>query len=165
MASGMITTLSTEPQNPAVTSMIAALAEKIDLFRNESVMDWSYRVSKKITHYSRAASLDIVLEDSKIDWDERASNPFVTFTLKYKNTGQRTIHVELEVQCASVPRENSDDTLEWLKWSVKNFRFDLGPGQHYVASGRLIWHATKELMPRMVFPPRGTALMSTEYVR
>lgn len=165
MASGLITTLSKLPPTPFLGNMIGTMAEKIDFLPGETVMDWSYRLSKKITHYSRATSLDIVLEDSKIDWDIRSTSPFVTFALTYKNAGLSTIHADIEVQCASVPREDSNDTIEWMKWSVKNFRFDLRPGEHYVARGRLLWYADKKLMPRLVFPPRDTALISTELVK
>lgn len=165
MASGIITTLSRLPPDPVLAGMISSLAAKIDILPGETIMDWSYRLSKKITKYSRMSSRDIILADSKIDWDTRAENPFVTFSLTYKNTGQRTIHVDMEVQCASVSREDTNDTLEWQKWSVKNFRFDLKPGQYYVASGRLPWYADRRLMPRLVFAPANTALISTEFAR
>lgn len=166
MASGMITALSRLPPTPELGQMIASLAEKVNILRDENVMEWSYRTAKRITQYSRAASRDIVLlKERQIDWDERASNPFVTFRLIYENKGSRTIHIDMEVQCASVPRENSNDTLEWLKASVKNFSFDLKPGERYTASGKLQWIATQKLMPRIIYPPAVTALMSTEHVK
>lgn len=165
MAAGMVVTLSRLPPTPALGAMIASLTQKVDLLRDESVMDWSYRLSKKITQYSRTPGQKIVLKNSTVDWDERASNPFVTFELTYENQDKQLIHVDMEVQCASVPRDNPDDTLEWLRWSVKTFRFNLQPGERYVASGKLQWYATKELMPRLIFPPKATALISTEYVK
>lgn len=163
MASGTITSLSRFPPDPVNQSMIRSLAEKVDFLPGETVMDWSYRLSKKITHYSRATSADLSLEDKQVDWDTRASNPFVTFSLTYKNTGSRSLMVDMEVQCAAVPRDDDENTKYWLKWSVKNFRFKLSPGGRFTANGKLQWYGDRNLMPRLVYPPDPKALLSCEF--
>jgi hypothetical protein len=164
MASGMTVLLSRRLPDPIAQGMIQTISEKVDIRSGEMPLDWSLRLSKRITHFSRAASLDIVLDDKDIKWDTTAQNPFVTFSLTYENTGHKPIIVDLEVQCASVPRNNPDDTKKWQKWSVKNFRFTLQPGQKYPVRGTLPWLATPDLMPRLIFPPDATALMSCEYI-
>jgi len=175
MARGTMTNQLKLPPSPYLAGMIASIAEKTDSLPGESVMDWSYRLAKKIVHYNRAAVADIRLDENKINWDKRASNPFVNFSLTYKNVGKRTVKVDMEVQCALVPRDDSDDTLRWLKWSVKKFSFTLRPGQKFDASGTLMWGCDapansglcpdySKLMPSLVFPPDATALMSCEYI-
>jgi hypothetical protein len=164
MAMGMIVLLWRRLPDPPVAQMIQSLGEKIDLRAGEMPLEWSYRVSKRITHYTRAASSDLVLDDRDIQWDKRAESPFVTFSLTYENVGRKTILVDMEVQCDSVSRDDPGDTKRWQKWSVKNFRFTLRPGQKYTAQGTLPWVATTDLMPRIIFPPTPTALMSVEYI-
>lgn len=140
------------------------LIQKIDVLPNETLLDWSFRQAKRMTHFNRRASSDIVVVDKNIKWDTSPHNPFVNFDLEYMNVGENPIRVSMEVQCVSVPRNNERDTKAWQKWSVENFTFNLKPGRSYTVSGKLQWVATEELMPSLIFPPDITAPVSCEYI-
>ncbi len=165
MASGMIFLLSKRLPDPPAKAMIDSLAGKINIRLGESLLGWSYRVAKKITHYSPDATADIKVEDEEVEWDERASNPFVRFRLVYKNTGTRTVKVDMEVQCLSVLRTDKANSKYWQKWGNRNYIFRLRPGESYVVQGRLPWYADADLRPRLIYPLHDSALMSCEYVR
>jgi hypothetical protein len=163
MACGTIVNLARLPRSPAVAQSMSGIASRIDYRMSDTVMGWSQRLAKRIVHYDEEAAKDLVVDDRDIQWDERASSPFVTYRYIYKNEGARPVSVDLEIQCASVPRTSPGDTKFWQKWSVATYAFRLDPGQTRTVSGTLPWMATLELMPSLVAPPRLTALMSCEY--
>lgn len=164
MSAGMITLLSKKLPDAPAKSMIDSLLGKINFREGETIMGWSYRLSKKITHYSGDASADVTLDDKDVEWNPNASTPFVRFSLTYKNKGRRTIKIDMEVQCLSVLRSDRDNSKYWQKWDARNFIFRLGAGETFIVRGRLQWYADDNLIPRLTYPPNPSALMSCEYV-
>lgn len=166
MASGMITNFETLPPSPPAIGSIATLMQKLDIRAGEFVLPWSLRESKRITHYNREAVQDILLDKEDVNWDTSADHPFVTFKLTYTNTGAKSIDIDMEVQCVAVPRDdvNRDNSKYWQKWSVQNTIFRLKPGEKHTVTGSLMWYGDAKLMPRLIFPPKSTALISCEYV-
>lgn len=164
MSSGIITLLSKRLPDPPAVEITNSLAGKINIREGETVMGWSLRLSKKITHYTLEANSDISLEDADVNWDRSASHAFVSFDLTYKNEGEKTIKVDMEVQCLAVRRNASSDSKYWQKWSNRNYIFRLAPGETYHVRGRLPWYADTESMPRLVYPPQNSALRNAEYV-
>lgn len=175
MARGMMTIYTRLPRTPYTDWAIASLAVKTHAPLGEDIMQWSFRLAKNIIHYTREASAGIRLEKQSVEFDTRAASPFVTFSLTYKNTGQRTVKIDMEVQCALVPRNDEGNTLRSLKWSNLNYAFILRPGETYDAKGVLTWGCDappgsglcpnySELKPTLIFPPDALALMSCEYV-
>jgi hypothetical protein len=176
MASGTITNFSKLPPAPEQGQIIGSIAEKLNIIPGEDVMGWSLRTAKRIIHYNRAASLDIALIESDVDWDESAGSPYVTYSYTYQNKGRKAIQVDMEMQCAWVLRTDPKDTFSWQKWSVKNYSFKLLPGQKYTAKGTLLWGSLgpnpasafidfTKLMPRLVAPIQDpNALISCDYI-
>jgi hypothetical protein len=176
MGRGMITVYERLPRAPFLDSVMASLAGKTHVLPGEDVMGWSFRLAKKIIHYSREASAGVRLENQSVEWDRRPGTPFVTYSLTYKNAGPRTVKIDMEVQCVMVPGgDDESKTLRSQKWSNQNYAFILRPGETYVVKGTLLSGCTvplssglctdySGLKPTLVFPPDPTALMSCEYV-
>ncbi len=150
------------------------LSEKLNMFSGEDLISWSLRSAKRIIHYNRDASKDIVLSTHDLKWDENSSNPFVSYNYVYKNTGLRTIEIDMEFQCNWVSREKPNDTLLWQRWTERNYKFKLAPGEQFTANGTLPWGNPSgeglgdidptKLMPKFIAPlddPR--ALVSFEF--
>jgi hypothetical protein len=141
--------------------MAASIMEKINFRPGQSVMLWSYRLAKRITHFQRAALVDLVLDREGVSFNSQHN--YVTFSLRYKNVGKQTLSVDMEVQCITVPKGAQEDTKQLLKWDVRNFQFVLAPGEHHTVTGTLQWVPALGREPRLIFPPDNTALISCEY--
>jgi hypothetical protein len=95
----------------------------------------------------------------------------VDYDFVYRNEGLRPIELDMEFQCAWVPRKKPEDTLQWQKWDVRNYRVKLEPGEQFAAKGRLVWGNVLEgslpginladFMPRLISPVKSAnALIS-----
>jgi hypothetical protein len=174
MSAGLFVKMSHLPPTPELKQILDGLAEKLNMFYGEDVLPWSYRIAKKIIHYGRSASTEIVLlKDWVIDWDKNPRNPYVKYKFVYKNVGNRRIRIDMEFQCTWVSKDDPTDTFRWQKWSVKNYRFELTPGQTYTAEGSMIWGVLdpnavtvdfSKHFPRFIAPADNSfALISFEY--
>ena len=160
------------PTNVSIGS-IQVIYVKVDYRPPETFLEWSLRLGKRITHYESEAYANLAFsnKDCKISWDKSAEHPYVDFEFVYQNTGQRTLAVDMEVQCAAVLRKDPDNTLEWLKQSVRNYRFKLAPGEFHEVKGTLLWGGAipsfsplPDLMPRLVIPVKDPrALVGCEF--
>jgi hypothetical protein len=156
MAAGMMTSMRAR----GFLVPAGVLAQKLDVGPTDELLPWSLRTARRIVNYRRPDILNLVLDTANVSYNVAGNPPIVTYLLRYRNTGSTPLHVDLEVQCVSVPRDDRDDTMRWKKVSVRNHRFTLGPGQMQTLTGTLEWVATPDLMPRLVFPPDGIALVS-----
>lgn len=164
MTAGLITLLSAHVPDPPAVQMINSLSGKANIRQGETVMIWSLRLAKKITHFTLDAWSKLSLDDRKIEWDKNPQHPIVTFSLAYKNTSTRTIAVDMEVQCVAADRSDPENAKYWQKWSAQNFIFSVGPGETHLVQGRLQWYGDPKFLPVLIFPPKDTALMSARFI-
>lgn len=167
MTAGLIVVMARQPPGPGLWEMLTVMGDLINWHPGEDLLFWSYRTARKVVHFGRSASRDIVLlKDPIVDWDRRAENPYVTYKYTYKNFGSRPIKMEMDFQCIWVPRDEPNDTFRWKKWSQKTYRFELRPGEAYTFSGQLAWGPLDDdaLMPRFIAPANSSfALATFEY--
>lgn len=174
MASGLIDRLNKLPRTRENDSMIWTIADKIDRLPGEMPLDWSMKIARRVIHVDDIALKDIVVTKSDIRWDTDPRNPFVKFDYAFKNEGVRVVKLELEFQCVLVLRADSENTLEWKKWSVKNYQVRLKPGEQFIAKNQLLWGGDaasvlpavdlKKFMPKFLAPiERKNALFSAQY--
>jgi hypothetical protein len=169
MAAGMITNWSRLAQQatPDIASRAMQNAQllvwKLDM-QNEQTLPWSLRQAMRITNYKRPAIADLVLANDSIAWNRNGHPAVVTYDATYRNVGSKTLVVDMEVKCVSVPRDDPEDTMRWLMISSQSYRFQLAAGQSHTIHDRQQWDATAELMPRLVVPPAPTALITARYL-
>jgi hypothetical protein len=138
----------------------------IDLENGENMISWSYRQSKKIINYDRGISTNIILltdHNKRVNWHTEITNPYVDYKLTYKNIGNRSIDIEMEVFIAHVDRSESNSPETYRKVNVNHYKFSLLPNQSKTIEGKLLWLKNEndmvvdfELrdsdMPRIVYP-------------
>jgi hypothetical protein len=147
-------------------SAIRATAARVwDISGSESVVAWALRRCRSIVHAGGTALASVVVDRTTIDWSRAAEQPFVGFSIPYRNVGTRPIRLSVEVQSAAVPRANRADLARRVRVDALNVLVDLEPGAAYVVRGRLMWHADDELMPILVYPPEDPgSLVSADYI-
>ncbi len=138
----------------------------IDLDKKEDMLSWSYRQAKKIVNYDRKISSEIVLTtpaDKRQFFYPDKSNPYVDYNLTYKNIGNKSIDVDIEVYVAHVKLAYPDSLGDYRKINVDHHKFTLLPGESKILKGRLSWlkrdysltgnfELSESYMPRIVYP-------------
>nr|WP_315200975.1 hypothetical protein [uncultured Flavobacterium sp.] len=142
----------------------------IDLKDNEDILLWSYRQAKKIVNYDRKIATGIVLvtpPDKRHFYHESNTDPYVDYSLTYKNITSKSIDVEMEVFVVLVSREKPDSPENYRKLNVRHYDFTLLPGQTKTVEDKLLWlknendiggnfEMQENEMPRIVYPGKST---------
>jgi hypothetical protein len=137
---------------PAVKEATQWLA---DIRDQESLISWSYRQCRMITHSDESLSNQISVGPNRsIEWN-KPKDGVVTYSIPFTNESSTPLSVELEVTSASVSRTNVNDVSAMRRIAGSKYRFDILPGATFWANGLLPWYATDDLMPELLFPPHG----------
>jgi hypothetical protein len=161
VAAGLATKLSTlDDTNGHIAGMPI---KKLHLRTGEDTLDWSLQTSKRIMNYERPAILSMVRVSDHIDFDKSSSHPTVKYDIEYQNQGTRSIDVDLEIQCAAVPRDNHDDVIHSEISDTDEVTFTLRPGAIKRLKGEMRWIATRDLMPWIREAPDPSALVKVTY--
>lgn len=152
----------------------------LDYSRGESLPNWSYRQAKKIVNNDRKISSDIILitpENERHNFNSDPDSPFVNYDLTYKNIGNETVYIEMEVFVTLILRSNPNSGQYSRKLNTKNHKFFLAPGETKSITGELNWLKNdvdfisqfgiqSHEMPRIVYPSINStdALISCTYV-
>ena len=158
MAAGMMEKMH-QLGGPEGNASAQVLAQKVDFRSGEDALHWSFRTARRIINYRRSDIVNLVLTSQEIDFDKDANHPVVSYQFTYENRGPTPLHVNLEVQSASVPRDEPSDMLRWLKTDVRSYSFTLAPKESHTIKDQQQWVATEELMPRLIAPPTAGALI------
>jgi hypothetical protein len=153
--------------DPRFVASAQQLERVLDMRAGEDELRWSLRLAKRIVHYDDAAVQALTLSDeATADFDENATSGMASFRLKYANSGNTAISVDMEVQCITAKEKDPDDVFSWEKWSVRNFQFRLEPGEEHIVSGVLPWDlGGNGKIARLIIPIKDKdALLSVEPV-
>jgi hypothetical protein len=145
-----INSLSIDPQRGLLKDRLAKIH---DIRSDEDPGDWASRLCRSILHSGDAAD-NLAVGTEQINWNKSGEPPVVDFRIPYRNTGDRPIHVTMQVRSVSVPRASPNDRGKWIVADLKSYNFDLAPGATYDVAGRLAWYATDDVYPKLVFPNR-----------
>lgn len=161
VAAGLATKLNTLDE---INGRVAGMPiKKLHLRTGEDTLDWSLQTSKRIVNYQRPAILSLVRTSDHIDFDKSSSHPTVKYDVEYQNQGNRSIDVDLEIQCAAVPRDNHDDIIYSEIADTDEATFTLKPGATKRLKGEMRWIATRDLMPWIREAPDPSALVKVTY--
>lgn len=139
------------------------MAVVLDIRDQESVMEWSKRLARRIVHYKAEVCNDLAISKIEITYsDKQLETGSATFHINYRNNGSHTLHADMEVQCVTTAALDPNDTSRWQKWTVRNFDFILAPNESFHADGQLTWQQTPDCPnPELIVPVRDdTALLS-----
>lgn len=153
-----------------------------DYMNNETEMQWSYRQAKKIVNYDRKICTNLVLitdQTKRLKFYGTKSDPgspYVVYNLEYKNIGNRSIKVEMEVYLAHIKRDSILKSNYYKKVNVNQYKYSLKPKESYTIKDSLRWDRcdfdntnvtglASDYMPRLVYPGSNEdALFSCSFV-
>lgn len=147
-------------QADSVRHSISAL---LDFTPGQSVDTWSMNRCKKITHYNQSIAFLERLK-TEISWNKGGDPPLVTFTIIYRNGGNKPLRVSMEVLSASVPRKGPSERARWQRQQALHQTFEIEPRMTHSVSGTLYWYSDDDLMPRLIFPVEDGSLVSVEEI-
>jgi hypothetical protein len=139
------------------------LARLMNFAPGDPVDEWALTQCKKITHYDKSIAF---LERGKTDisWNKNGDPPTVGFNITYRNIGDKTLRVSLEVLSASIPRDARAERARWQRQQTFNQTVEIAPRATHTVSGTLYWYADDDLMPRLVYPLEEGSLVSVEEI-
>ncbi|RZK40924.1 MAG: hypothetical protein EOO90_13225 [Pedobacter sp.] len=160
-------------------SMFEDIFKFSDYDTKEDILVWSYRQAKKVVNYDRKIANDIVLttpNNRQFKFRTTDDDPYVSYDLTYKNIGDRSIDVTMEVFVFHVKRTEPQAAIYFRKINVKHYKFTLAPGASITINDELLWMHTpndttgltdlpNDFMPRLVYPGSATydAMISCSY--
>ncbi|KAA2238824.1 hypothetical protein F0L74_21660 [Chitinophaga agrisoli] len=124
----------------------------------DNLVTWSMRHAKKIIHDPMVNCRDIII-NTTWDWDTKSSHPFLFYNHKIYNQGARTITVNFYSQIYTVLRDDPSNTLYWDLRATKGYSITLPAGESRTIADSMQWMASRELMPRFVYPGEGGSLL------
>ncbi|WP_405296807.1 ImmA/IrrE family metallo-endopeptidase [Algibacter sp. Ld11] len=152
----------------------------VDNKNDEELFAWSYRQAKKILNYDRKVSNNLVLitpPNQRITFHTGKSHPYVDYDLTYKNIGNKSIIIEMEVFVSLINRINPKSAKSFRKLNVNHYSFYLPPQGTYRIQDKLRWdkgendphgilEISKDQMPSIIYPNINTpdAIYSCSYV-
>jgi hypothetical protein len=139
------------------------IARLMNFAPGDPVDEWALTQCKKITHYDKSNAF---LERGKTDisWNKNGDPPTVDFNITYRNIGDKTLRVSLEVLSASIPRDARAERARWQRQQTFNQTVEIAPRATHTVSGTLYWYADDDLMPRLVYPLEEGSLVSVEEI-
>ena len=143
----------------------ALLSKVTDINWNESDVDWSLRQCKRIIQSESALLTDISVERSSIKWNKDPNSPFVEFAIPYKNNGQQSVRLSIEVLSVAALRSNPKLQEARQRTAALNVILDLAPGAIEMVRGSLPWYGDELYKPILAFYPVSEgALISAEKI-
>lgn len=127
------------------------LARIHDIRTGEDAAAWSGRMCRLILHPG-AAVPSIAMDKPVFQWSKSADQPYVDYSIPYRNNGSSPIHMTVVIRAASILRSDREKQAAWIYSDASRNEFDVEPGGTYNVAGRLQWYATEERMPRLVYP-------------
>jgi len=135
----------------------------------EDILAWSYRQARKIINDDRRLMNDLILitpPTQRTKYDESEDNPFGSYNLTYKNTGQNTLDINMEVNMVQVRRDLPLAVRFHRRINARLYRFELKPGETFTAKDRMNWKKSEtdpsdltalpnNYYPRMIYPGSG----------
>lgn len=142
MIAGLAVMMSRQPASTKLLEKITSQMGTISFNPGEDLLPWSNRAARKITHYGRSASRQILLVKGwDIRWENISQGPsrgqWAIYKYTYKNIGNRPVRIDFDFECILVPHNDPSDTFRWKKRSQKNYRFELRGGEEYSIEGQL----------------------------
>jgi hypothetical protein len=177
MSAGMIDRLKKmKEEDPDYASMAAQiqiqasidmLQDKIDFKTTESLLDWSFRQSKRIVHTQPDVLQNLKLTHHEVTMD--AGSGICRYYLIYQNTGTSTMHVEMEIGTYLVNPVEPTDLKARLKADAKNVTFTLDPGETQIFPGKLTTiipglKNADDYQPALVYYPSPDSIICCEEV-
>lgn len=145
------------PEREARLGTLAQISAIIDLRDDEQHADWTARICRMLMHNGDGQP-SLSQQQAAISFNKNGDPPIVDYSIPYRNVGATPISVVMQVATIAVPRLSPENTDAW-KWVDGNsYRFDLAPGQQFIVSGRLVWHATEGVYPRLLMPTASGSL-------
>jgi hypothetical protein len=121
-------------------NLFKKILDFIDLNENEDSVEWAYRQAKKIIGYDRSIANNVVLITPLAkahQFKNEAGDANYYYDLIYKNIGNKSIDVEMEVYVEAIQKINGKDYGD--KYNTQQHKFTIPAGATRRISGKLNW--------------------------
>jgi len=138
----------------------------IDYRPEDSYMDWSLKMAKRVAHFPASVLQEIALQATEdIKWDTSRNHPFMSYRQVFKNIGDKPIKVYIQYNLTGRERDNPDPERNMLYGDIHNYNFLVNPGDTFPCVGSLNWAglALRRYMPVFIDPPDNNSLYNAEY--